>query len=349
MATLLADPPAAPGGQQAGPAPGPRPSAPPAAAPLRGCLRCGAPMQAAQDWCLQCGAGAPGSLAAPSSGMTTAAAVLAAVVLLIAGAGAAAYAAFGKSSGKRHGALAHSPALSPAAPQPVIPPATITPPPAVPKVGPLGGLKTGKPLVKPTKAPLVGAGAKSPATTTPSTTTPAVSGTKTQPASEATTPSKQPTPIVLDTNAASSYNPDAYPAGFFGDPSLAIDGEPATSWTAQVDPATAPRMAAGLLIDLKSTQKLSALELTTATPGMTVQVFASRAAVAPASITDPAWVRQSKPVIAKQRKMRITLTDPKGAFRFVVLWISKAPASAAGTPAAPGRVRVNEIELFAAS
>jgi hypothetical protein len=32
----------------------------------------------------------------------------------------------------------------------------------------------------------------------------------------------------------------------------------------------------------------------------------------------------------------------------VALWISKAPASSAGTPTAPGRVRIDELELFPA-
>jgi hypothetical protein len=355
VATLLADPPAAPGAQQAGPPPGALPGAAPVLAAQSGCVSCGAPMRSGQDWCVHCGAGAPGSLAAPSSDARTVATVLAAVALLVAGAAAAAYAAFGKSGAKRHSAVAlvHTPAVSLSTPQPASPPAAITPPPAVPKAGALGALKTRSPLVKPSK-PLVGTGAKSPAATTPSTTrtttTPTVSGTKTQPASETGTPAAKPAaPIVLDTNAASTYNPGASPASWFGDPSLAIDGETATSWTAQVDPATAPRMAAGLLIDLKSDQKLSALELTTATPGMTIQVFASIAAVAPHSITDPAWVHLTKPLIVKQRKMRIALSDPKQAFRFVTTWISKAPASAVGTPAAPGRVRINEIEFFAPS
>jgi hypothetical protein len=220
----------------------------------------------------------------------------------------------------------------------------------VPKVGALGAPKTHAPLVKPSKAPLV----KTPAATTPSSTgtstAPAVSGSKTQPATPTTTPAaKPPPPIELDTNAASTYNPNGYPAGYFGDPSLAIDGETATSWTAQADPATAPKVAAGLLIDLKSAQKLSAMELTTATPGMTVQVLATGAAAAPASISDPAWVHLTKPVIAKQRKMRLVLSDPAHPFRFLTLWISKARASAAGAPQAPVRVRVNEIELFAAA
>jgi hypothetical protein len=34
------------------------------------------------------------------------------------------------------------------------------------------------------------------------------------------------------------------------------------------------------------------------------------------------------------------------AVRFVALWISKAPEASVGTPQAPGRVSVNELELF---
>jgi hypothetical protein len=43
--------------------------------------------------------------------------------------------------------------------------------------------------------------------------------------------------------------------------------------------------------------------------------------------------------------MRIKLKSAK-AVRFVALWISKAPAVSVGTPQAPGRVSVNELELF---
>ena len=40
-------------------------------------------------------------------------------------------------------------------------------------------------------------------------------------------------PILLDTNAASTYNPYNYPESEFGDPSLVIDGETGTAWTAR--------------------------------------------------------------------------------------------------------------------
>jgi hypothetical protein len=108
-------------------------------------------------------------------------------------------------------------------------------------------------------------------------------------------------------------------------------------------------MAEGLIIDLKTGQKLSALGLITSTPGMTVQVYGSDASAAPASITDPAWVKLSSPRTETKRKVRIKLRESTKAFRFVTLWISNAPAGSVGTAQAPGRVSVNEIELFPAA
>jgi hypothetical protein len=207
--------------------------------------------------------------------------------------------------------------------------------------------------VKAPKVPLVSA-PKAPAATTPApatsthpatTTTPAATHTTSTPATSTTPAEALAEAIVIDTNAATTYNPDGLPASNFGDPTLAIDGETSTAWTALVEPAVAPKMAAGLVVDLKSAQRLSTLELVTSTPGMAVQVFGSTAAAAPASITDPAWSRLSKVVVAKHTT-RIKLGKPKQGFRFVALWVSKAPASAVGTAQAPGHVSVNEIELF---
>jgi hypothetical protein len=348
VATLLADPPAPSGAGQA------EPAAPPRAA-ARSCANCGAPLRDGQDWCLQCGTGAPGSLVSGSHHWRPVAAVLSAVALLIATAAVAAYAALSKSSGRPKpalSALARAPALPPAGAATAVPGTrTATPPPTVPKLG--SAAKPLVPLVKPPKVPLVATPkATKPAATTPAathpvtTTTPAATHTTTTTPPASTTPAeKLSEAIVIDTNAATTYNPDGLPASGFGDPTLAIDGETSTAWTARVEPAVAPKMAAGLLIDLKSAQRLAALELITSTPGMWVQVFGSTAAAAPASITDPAWARLSKLVVAKHTT-RIALSKPKQGFRFVALWISKAPASAVGSAQAPGRVSVNELELF---
>jgi hypothetical protein len=195
--------------------------------------------------------------------------------------------------------------------------------------------------VKPPKIPVTAVTPK-PATSTPATTTPATTTPK--PAANGSTGETQKQPILLDTNAASTYNPYRYPAADFGDPSLAIDGETATGWTAQVDPAVAPKMAEGLAIDLKSARKLSAVELITTTPLMTVQVYGTSGSTLPSSITDPAWVKLSGSLLVKARHFHIKLKP--NAVRFVALWISKAPEASVGTPQAPGRVSVNELELF---
>ncbi|MBA3808887.1 MAG: hypothetical protein H0X28_10935, partial [Solirubrobacterales bacterium] len=77
MATLLVDSQAAPTSEQspAGSPNGaevePSPTGTPDALLLSSapadqtCARCGAPMSLAQDWCLQCGAGAPGAIGSP--------------------------------------------------------------------------------------------------------------------------------------------------------------------------------------------------------------------------------------------------------------------------------------------
>jgi hypothetical protein len=308
-------------------------------------------MDSAQDWCLQCGTGAPGSLDSRAHRWRAGAAVLSAVALLIAGAAAAAYAALSKSNAKpRPGlaALAQAPAASAPPPAASAPPtASVTPPPTTPKLG-APSIKPPLPLPKAPKVPPT-ATAPKPAATTPATTTTPTGSKRTAAGPGATnTTEKQPAALVLDTNAASTYNPYAYPASNFGDPSLAIDSEKSTAWTAVVDPAVAPKMAEGLVIDLKTAQKLSALTLTGSTLGMTVQVYGATGSAPPASITDPAWVPLSRLVVVGKSSQRIPLGHSKQAFRFVALWISKAPAASVGTPTAPGRVSIDELELFPA-
>lgn len=351
MATLLADPPAAPTTEQP-PAGAPDGATPPlSASPAvqRACAKCGAAMDGAQDWCLHCGAGAPDSLATRAPSWRSAATIIGVLAILVAGAATAAYAALSKSSSKGGPAsatVAQTPAATPlASAAPATPGAT----PAIPKLGapttikpltPLGGAKPPKIPLTPTATPKI--------PTTPSTTssTPSVTPKTTSTGGSTPTAEARPSAILLDTNAAATYNPYAYPAGNFGDPSLAIDGDTSTGWTAQVDPAVAPRMAEGLVIDLKTGQKLSALALVTSSLGMTVQVYGANGHALPASITDPAWVQLSPLQLEKKKHVRIKLRRSTKAFRFVTLWISKAPAASVGTAQAPGHVVIDELELF---
>lgn len=330
----------------------------------RACAYCGTAMADGQDWCLQCGAGAPGSLGLGMSGSRSLATVLAAVLVLALGAAAAGYAALNKGPGKPRvltttvaqtsTPAARTPtATSPATALPTAPASTATTPkPAKGLLG-LGGTKPPKiPLTAVTPTPSAAGAAgtgtsagKAKPTSTATSTTPASTTTPASPKKEADEESQQ-TAILLDTNAASTYNPYELPASSFGDPSLAIDGDPSTAWTAEVDPTTAPDMAVGLLIDLKSQQRVAVAQLLSSTPGMTVQVYGTEAQTAPTSITSPEWTPLSAERTTKKKRVRIPLRDTGKAFTFITLWISKAPKSAVGTPQAPGHVDVNELELF---
>jgi hypothetical protein len=343
VATQLADSP--PEQAPSGTAPGaeaPAPPLPPEPG-VHGCAKCGARMAGGQDWCLQCGAGAAGSVG--GGGWRSLATVLGVTAALLLGAAAAGYAALSKKS-------RHAPVVTKTVAQVTTAPLTTATTPgltATTPTTPLPGVSAKPPKI-PVKAATPTPAAPAPTTTptTPATTTPTGNQNNSGTGGSKTPEEKQPEALLLDTNAASTYDPYAYPASWFGDPSLAIDGDTTTGWSAQVNPATAPALAEGLVIDLKSPHKLSAVKLVTSTPGMTVQVYGSAAKRLPTSITDPAWVPLSRSITVKKHHARLGLRNQAKSYRFVTLWISKAPASAAGTPEAPGKVTIDELELLPA-
>jgi hypothetical protein len=248
------------------------------------------------------------------------------------------------------------------APASVAPPATATTPLPPVATGPATTPTIGIPTtIKPSTAPKIPLSVPTPKQTVtplPKITPTGVGGstpTSKQKASNPNAPVGEANAeaLLLDTNAASTYNPYNYAAANFGDPSLAIDGDATTGWTALVEPSVAPKMAEGLMIDLNTPRKLAAVGLATATLGMTVQVYGADGAAPPGSITDPAWAALTPALHANKKHARIRLGGSgavqqaaKRAHRFIVVWISEAPASAVGTPQAPGHVAIDELELF---
>jgi hypothetical protein len=373
--------PSVPGGQAG--QPGDQPASPPdgeTAAPSpagQTCASCDAPIQDGQQWCLQCGAAQPGSLGERPRWRSLAAVGVVSAALLAGAAVAAAAALNENSAPPRSLVIAQVPAPGatattlPAA----TPPATTTPPSPGAKGSSPGGTTsttppaaTANPLFPPasTKPPKIPAPTTTPkssgstgaestgstgggSTTTPSTTGTSKTNTTTteskSPGGSSGNTAEPPSPILLDTDAASTYNPYHYPEAGFGDPALAIDGETSTAWTAKANPSVAPRMAEGLLIDLKSPTKLGSLEVRTASPGMTVQVFGAGGAKAPAAITDPGWT-QLHPSHVLKKDTHLALHTGGQALRFLVVWITRVPIASVGTPQAPGHVSLNEVVLF---
>jgi hypothetical protein len=331
----------------------------------RSCRSCGASLAEGQEWCLQCGAGAAGSIVKETDWRPLA--VLAAAgAILLAGAATAAYAALNQQPTKPPTHLVIAQVAPPAATTPptASTPSTtpVTPTPTTPGAatggafgktpGSTSGLSSStiKPLKLPAVVPTPHASLPTTSTPTPSTgstptSTPAPSAT-TPTNSSATTQPQTPNPILLDTDAASTYNPSNYPASYFGDPSLAIDGETTTAWTAQVEPNAAPRMAAGLALDLKAPTRVGSLEVQTSTPGVTVEIYGANGSTLPTTITDPGWTKLKAAHLIKKKTATIKLGSSGKAFRFLVLWLVQAPAASIGTPTAPGHVSFSELVLY---
>jgi hypothetical protein len=301
-----------------------------------------------QDWCLHCGAGSAGALSGGTS-LAPMAGIIAVSILLLLGAAAAAYAALKE---EQHKPPPHLTIV--AAPAPQLPAATATAPTATVPTAPVPPAETPSAALPPSlpttssKPPKIPVQAHTPEheTSKGEESTPATGSTPTAP----NPAPKGPMPILLDTNAASTYNPNGFPESDFGDPTLAIDGETTTAWTAQVQPGAGPLVNAGLLVNLNANRHLAKLKLITSTPGLTVRIYGARGAHPPAAITDPAWTQLTAERLVKKKRVGMTLQDATKSFRYVLAWIVKAPASAGTAPSATqtSSVSLDEVMLFPA-
>ena len=316
-----------------------RSKAPPAASPTgqpAPCANCAAPMAVGQDWCVACGTAVAGRFGR-GPGLRSSLGVVGVTLLLVVGAVAAAYAALSSDSNEATTQTSASvPAQTPVTPDvapPTVPPVTTPPTATTPVPVPVTPPPTTVPV-----APKIPAVTPTPAPTAPvaTTTTPKATTTPTK-TTTTPTPSATSAKILLDTDAASVYNPYGLPTTSFGDPAKAIDGDSKTSWTYQLDPATGGKTLFGLAIDLKSRQAVKSLEIAD-TPGMTVEFYGATGEQ-PVSITDPGWVH-----LANRRHIKastsVDLRTQGKSYRYLLVWITNAPA---GTTS--GTLGISELSV----
>jgi hypothetical protein len=338
------------------------------------CANCGSPLAVGQDWCLECGTAVRGRLGG-GPGLASSLGVVGLTLLLVLGAVAAAYAALNSDSNK---AVKTPPAViagqvAPATPDvgtttpagvigtttptsvattPITPSTSVPLPtlPKIPGVTPVPGVPAGTtpPATTPkTTTPAATTPAKTtPAATTPAKTTPTVTTpTKTTPT--VTTPTSTPTPpasaaneILLDTDAASTYNPYNLPASSFADPANAIDGATSTAWSYQLDPSTAGKTLVGVAIDLKTPQAVRAIKIATLSPGMTVEFYGATGPTPPVTVTDPGWVHLANRSAIKPSTI-VSLKTQAKSYRYLLVWITHAPAGVS-----TGSVGISELSVF---
>ncbi|HEX7300728.1 MAG TPA: hypothetical protein VF257_17140 [Solirubrobacteraceae bacterium] len=312
------------------------------------CASCGAPMQDGQDWCLTCGAAAPGSLG-QRPGWRAASTVIALTVVLVLGAIGASYAAL-TGNDKQPSTPAPAPAQAQVTPPPTTPP-TPTPP-AATQTTPTTPTTPSQPSTPTTKLPKVttpktpAAGGSpiipsTPKTTTPKTTTPSTPAT---PTGTPTTTSPQPTdtgpqPIELAGDAGTTYDPYGR-AKASGETERAIDGDKATSWFVEAkDPQ---QVGVGYAVNLGKLQGIREIELETSTPGFRIEVYATDETELPPDILDTRWshITNVSDVGKKDAgKQKIVLGAGTTKYRNLLLWFTKPPTDGA-------RLRLTELQLL---
>jgi hypothetical protein len=296
-------------------------------------------MAPGQDWCLDCGSAAPGRLGG-RPGWRAALTIAALTVMLAGGAVAASYAALSSDQQPTTTApvVAQTPAPTTAAPvtttttvtatttataaplPPSDPTATATPPPP-PKT----------PEATPTPSPSHGTGKKTHTKTTDGDTNTHGTGTGTT-NGDGSRPA--PSEVDLGPDAASVYDPYQRILDS-SDPAFSFDLDKHTTFTLTTA-ADQPEMGIGLDFALDKAQTVKTIDITTTTPGFTVEVYGA-AKHLPLNILDPAWKHLASKTRAADTaddadatdggKTTIKLPAGTGKLRHVTLWFTAPPSA----------------------
>jgi hypothetical protein len=314
---------------------------------VRTCASCGSPMEPDQDWCLNCGTAASGSLG-QRPGWRAASTVIALTLVLVLGAIAASYAAITSDDGKKPaapapGAAAAAQQQPQATPPATTPPAASTPTQSTPTQStPTTPSKL--PKVKTPKASGTGAAPITPTTSTPTTSTPTTSTpsqTNTDTTTSPSTTTEQepvgPQPIQLAGDAGKAYDPYGKSKAS-GETERAIDDDPATSWYVDLkDPA---QLGLGYAIDLGKLQGIREIDVETPTPGFRIEVYATDETELPPDILDTRWshITNVSDVGTKDDgKQKIVLGAGTTKYRNLLLWFTEPPTDGA-------RIRLTEVK-----
>lgn len=154
-------------------------------------------------------------------------------------------------------------------------------------------------------------------------------------------------PILLRRRDVSSYDPNGFPEAGYLKPALAIDGDASTAWTAATAPTRAPKVQAGLLIDLGHKRKIAKLALISRSLGMTLRIYGTTDSRAPKSIESKRWIELSGVHRVEQRSSTIKLKRTP-EIRQLLVWVLRAPEIEPLTEgeAVEESAAINEVALY---
>jgi hypothetical protein len=344
---LEAEPVVAPEVAPEAPREGPHEQPPTKPEAVRTCASCGSPMEPDQDWCLNCGTAASGSLGR-RPGWRAASTVIGLTLVLVLGAIAASYAAITGDDGKTPAPAAPAAAAAQqqaATPPTATPPAASTPTQSTPTQStPTQSTPTQSTPTTPSQLPKVttpksnptGVVPITPTTPTPTTSTPAPTNTTPPPSTTDQQPAG-PQPIQLAGDAGKAYDPYGKSKAS-GEAERAIDDDPATSWYVDLkDPA---QLGLGYAIDLGKLQGIREIDLETPTPGFRIEVYATDETDLPPDILDTRWshiTNVSNVGTKDDGKQKIVLGAGTTKYRNLLLWFTKPPTDGA-------RIRLTEVK-----
>jgi hypothetical protein len=315
------------------------------------CQACGAAMEADQDWCLACGAAAPGRLG-QRPGWRAASTVIALALLLVLGAVGAGYAALkndgssNKTASTPAQAAAQPPAQAQVAPTTTQTPQTTQSTPTQQQTTPTHPKSSTLPKVHATKPGTTQGAPVTPVTPTPTTSTPttstpsATSSTPTTSTPTTTQPQDTgPQPIELKGDAGSAYDPYGR-ASASGQTERALDDDASTSW--YVDPKDPASIGVGYAVDLGKLQGIREIQLQTTTPGFKMEVYATDEPELPPDILDTRWshiTNVSAVGTEDDGKQKIVLGAGTTKYRNLLLWFTSPPTDGP-------RLRIVELKVL---
>ncbi|MFT4035839.1 MAG: zinc ribbon domain-containing protein [Patulibacter sp.] len=146
------------------------------------------------------------------------------------------------------------------------------------------------------------------------------------------------TATKLKVKHTENYDPNQRVGVEFGKPKAAVDKRTRTVWDVNI-PADGQPFGVGIVLDLKSTKRVSSLRIQTPTPGFGAEIYRADATEIPETLADDTWVKAAT-VTSVSDDVVVPLSDEPEWARYVLLWLTTPPTTDAT------RVAISNLQVL---